>query len=472
MTLLAVALPCLAAMPSQRFFTYLGLVDCDAIAAWHNNIFLACHSFGDQLPSAIQGGQRPDRADAYVVRIDPRKNQVIYATRIGGSKYSAAFRIEVDSRGYAYAVGITDANDFPTTPDAVQKQFGGGKSDAFLVVVAPDGKLYYSTFLGGSGRDEGDGLALDGSGGVFVAGTTWSNDFPGQQKTQSADQGKAFISHLKIRHPGKFGSTVFGGSAGNKLTGIALDGQGGLFAVGTTKSKDFPLVEPIQTELRGSSDLFLTRVRLADFRPTFSTYFGGSQDESGWGVAVDRHGNPTVAGVTNSTDLPTSSKAFQHSLRGGKDVFIAKFYGPGYRKLSSTYFGGTRDDWSGADGDDIKIDAADNIWLVGYTASHDLPMRHALHPLAEDSDQNGFIAAFSPQLTELCYSSYLGGRNGDDLEGLAIAGDGNVLASGFSFSTKLPADALVNRKSKTVLRLDGKSVHAVVLEMQAAGICR
>src|SRR5712691_1859358 len=109
------------------------------------------------------------------------------------------------------------------------------------------------------------------------------------------------------------------------------DGRGSLFAVGYTKSKDFPVVAPIQAGLRGVSDLFLTRLRIPDLALTFSTCFGGSGDDSGWGVAVDRMGNPVVAGITDSSDLPASSDAFQRTARGGLDAFVAKFEGSGYR---------------------------------------------------------------------------------------------------------------------------------------------
>jgi hypothetical protein len=211
--------------PTQSFSTYIGLADCDGIAGRKSDIFLACHSTQNQLPIEVKGSLHKDRVgDAYVVRLNSKSGRLIYATRIGGSAYSAAFRIKVDQHGFAYAVGVTRSRDFPTTSDAVQRKFGGGESDAFLVKIAPNGEIVYATLLGGGGADEGNGLELDGKGGVFVAGTTWLTDFPGHETAYQKARGDAFISHVQPEHPTSFHSVVFGGNQEEKLTGIALDG--------------------------------------------------------------------------------------------------------------------------------------------------------------------------------------------------------------------------------------------------------
>ena len=103
--------------------------------------------------------------------------------------------------------------------------------------------------------------------------------------------------------------------------------------------------------------MFLSRLNLPGLAITFSTYFGGSGDDSGWGVAMDETGAPVVAGVTDSIDLPVSGNAFQQTARGGLDAFVARFDGPAYSTVQLTYFGGSQDDSSGFDGEDIKVDA-------------------------------------------------------------------------------------------------------------------
>jgi hypothetical protein len=458
--------------PKVTFSTFLGVADCDGVAVWHGDAFLACHSPESRLTAEVQGPtSAPNGMSAYVLRLNVKTGKLVYASRIGGSDFTGAFRIKVDQQGSAYVVGFTKAHDFPTTPDAVQRQFAGGDSDAFLVKVTPTGKVVYATLLGGSGADQGNGLELDGQGGVFVGGTTWSSDFPGQKDPHSGGGGDAFVSYLRPSDPSSLRTIVFGGTQEEKLTGLVADRRGGLFAVGYTQSKDFPAVAAIQTELRGVSDLFLTRLRVADMTISFSTYFGGSGDDSGWGVTVDKMGNPVVAGITNSNDLPTTSDAFQRTTSGGLDAFVAKFELPEYRAVSVTYFGGTKDDSSGYDGDDIKLDSAGDVWLAGLTSSRDLPMRHAFQTSYGGGESDGFLAVFSPALTSLCYSTYRGGSDADLLEGLDISGDGSVLVTGVTFSKDLKMSARATQPELSTVTVGGRTANATVLTFRTTRPC-
>jgi hypothetical protein len=464
--------PSASAPLSQGFATYLGLADCDGIAEWHGDIFLACHSARNQLPDQVaELGHWESKGDAYVVRLSPTTGNLVYATRLGGSGTSAAFRIKVDRKGFAYATGYTRARDFPTTPDAVQRSFGGGQSDAFVVKLAPDGRVVYSTFLGGTGDEESYGLDVDDRGGVFVGGTTWSADFPGQRTARAAVHGDAFVSHLRTGDATSLRSVLFGGSQEEKLAGIALDGRGGLFAVGHTKSEDFPLVQPLQAELKGAQNVFLVRLSAHSLLPTFATYFGGSGEDYGWGVAVDRQGDPVVAGTTSSGDLPVAADTFQSVSKGGSDAFVARFQGAGYHEIRVTYFGGSKEDSSGFDGDDVKVDSAGNVWLVGFTASPDLPGTGGFPPQPGREENRGFVAAFSPSLAQLCFATYDGGSEGEQLEGLALSSNGLVLATGFSFSTEIPALAVVDQKKKAS-RLNGREVHTRILAVPISVSCR
>jgi len=453
--------------------TLLGVADCDGVAAWHGDAFLACHSPESRLPIGVRGTPPvPNMMSAYVLRLNLKTGKLVYATRIGGADFTAAFRVKVDAQGFAYATGLTRARDFPSTPDALQPRFAGGDSDAFLVKLTPAGDIAYATLLGGSAADQGNGLELDGTGGVYIGGTTWSYDFPGQRISGPAGAGDVFVCYLRPGDRSAARAVVFGGSQEEKLTGLAADGKDGLFAVGYTKSRDFPALSPVQEDLRGTSDLFLTRLRIPDLALTFSTFLGGTGDDSGWGVAADRMGNPVVAGITNSTDLPVARKAFQRSAQGGLDAFVAKLEGPGYQSVSLTYFGGTKDDSSGYDGDDIKVDPAGNVWLVGLTSSRDLPLRDPMQPAYGGGDADGFLAVFPPGLTDLCYATYRGGSDRDLLEGIDLAPDGAVVATGLTFSKDLPMPAHAAQRTLSMVTVAGRVVNAAVLALQAPRGCR
>src|ERR1039457_3618990 len=132
--------------PAVTSSTFLGVADCDAIAVWHGDAFLACHSPEARLPILVQGPKPiPNMMSAYVLRLNLKAGKLVYAARIGGAGFTGAFRIRVDRHGFAYVVGFTKARDFPTTPDAVQRRFAGGDSDAFLVKLNSHGQLVYAT---------------------------------------------------------------------------------------------------------------------------------------------------------------------------------------------------------------------------------------------------------------------------------------------------------------------------------------
>ncbi|MFN0170670.1 MAG: hypothetical protein ACKV22_29975 [Bryobacteraceae bacterium] len=464
--------PLIAGGPAVTFSTYLGIADCDDVAQGPDgNIYLACHSPDDRLPVPA----RPPRdatgdMDAYVIRLDPRARKVVWATRLAGRDYDGAGRIRIDRSGFIYVTGFTKSPDFPTTADAVQPRFGGGEFDAFVVKLTPDGGVVYSTFLGGSGLDQGNALEVDGDGTVYVGGTTGSADFPAQAKRGVPSGHDAFVAALHPGRPGGLRSVVFGGTREEKLTGIALNHKGGIFAVGYTRSADFPVVHPVQNVLSGPMDLFLTRLDRSTLKPVFSTFFGGSGEDSGWGVTVDRRGSPVVAWITGSTDLPAGANAFQRERHGGTDAFVAVFSGRGYRRIHATYFGGSADDESGYDGGDIGVDPSGNIWLAGITMSPNLPLRNPIQSTFGGGAGDGFLAAFSPRLDRLCFATYLGGTDRDLLEGLKVSGEGVVTVTGLSLShdMALPAPGIQDAKSQAVVA--GK-FNNFVFQLRAASVC-
>jgi len=437
---------------------HLGIADCDDIAIGPNgDIYLACHSPDDRLAIASKPAKSTrDEMDGYVLRFNPRTGNMIYATRLAGSSYDIAARIKVDREGFAYVAGYTKSRDFLITSGARQKEFAGGDSDAILVKIAPDGSIAYSTFLGGSGTDQGNGIEVDDSGVVIVGGTTWSNDFPGQSKPSRAPNGNAFVALLP-NHLDSVRSVVFGGEREEKLTGIVLDRRGGLFTVGGTKSSDFPVTGALQSELNGPGDLFLVRYEVSSLAQTFSTFFGGSGDDSGWGVAVDAQGNPVVAGITDSKDLPASPDAYQRTNRGGSDAFLAGFRGVDFREVRATYFGGSQIDESGYDGQNVRVDDFGYVWMVGITTSRDLPTRNASQSKYGGGNGDGLLAAFSPDLNKLCFSTYSGGADRDLLEGVAVSNSIFVTGLTFSHERRVSVD-------REPVSFAGKFVNATVFE--------
>lgn len=342
----------------------LQLADCDDVAFGPDgDLYFACHSPHNRLPIEVRGVKStPDEMDAYVLRFTLRTGKLVFATRIGGKSYDGAWRVRVDRRGNAYATGLTKSPDFPTTTNALQRDLRG-KSDAFLVEVGPGGEILYSTLIGGTGDDLGNGLDIDNASAVYLGGVTSSSDFEGRQHAKASADDDAFLCRIRPAER-SFSCLVFGGGKAEKLTGVALDGNGGIYAAGVTNSADFPAVDPLQTSLRGTSDVFLTRLALPAMKVTFSTTFGGSGEDSGWGIAIDRQGNPVVAGITDSVDLPGAVQSYQSANHGKKDAFVASFQVRHGRRVRTTYFGGASDDESGYDGGNVKVDPDGNVGLL------------------------------------------------------------------------------------------------------------
>jgi len=164
-----------SAVPEPLLLGYLGgsgTDDCDGIALDRaGDIYLGCHSDSAAFPHLPANAAPRSNADmdAVVVKIEARTGRIVWATRTGGSDWDAAGNLEVAKDGSVYVLGQTQSRDFPTTPDAVQRKFGGPRRDAVVLKLDATGKIVYSTFLGGSKNDEATTMAVADDGTVYAA---------------------------------------------------------------------------------------------------------------------------------------------------------------------------------------------------------------------------------------------------------------------------------------------------------------
>jgi hypothetical protein len=232
---------------------------------------------------------------------------------------------------------------------------------------------------------------VDSAGNVYVAGDTWSTDFPTANPFQAGLAGAkdAFLAKMNTTGSALLYSTYFGGSSSEEVFGIALDTSSNTFLVGTTSSTNFPTAAPFQQTLRGAQDAFVVKFNTTGSALLYSTYLGGSSVDGGGQVAVDSSGNAYVTGYTESANFPTASPT-QPVYGGTRDAFLTRFNAAGSALLYATYFGGS----SGESGDGIALDASGNAYLTGYTESLNFPKVNPVQPLFGGS-WDAYIAKIS-----------------------------------------------------------------------------
>ena len=232
--------------------------------------------------------------------------------------------------------------------------------------------LVYSTYLGGSGNDNGRGIAVDSSGNAYVAGNVNSTDFPTASPFQAALGGTsgndAFVTKFNPAGSALIYSTYLGGSLNDVGIKIATDTSGNASVIGFTRSTDFPTANAFQASFAGTDDAFVTKLNPTGSALVFSTYLGGIGDEEGDNIAVDGSGNVYVSGSTTSTDFPTANP-FQAANAGSDDAFVTKFSATG-SAVYSTYLGGSGFECAAFG---LAVDASGNAYATGCTLLTDFP---------------------------------------------------------------------------------------------------
>jgi len=411
---------------------------------------------------AFQSGLAPAGSNVFVTKLNPTGSALVYSTYLGGSGGEGGSAIAVDAGGNAYVTGGTGSIDFPTTAGAFQATLAGGSSNVFVTKLDPTGSaLVYSTYLGGSGTsgDGASGIAVDGAGNAYVAGTASSNDFPTQAAFQPTLAGgdrygaaNGFVTKLDPSGSSLVYSTYLGGTstrAFDAAAAIAVDAGGNAYVTGRTTSENFPTTPGAFQSTIGSSaptdfpqDAFVTKFNSAGSL-VYSTYLGGSGTDYGMGIAVDAAGNAYVTGYAGSTDFPTTAGAYQPAFTGGGgDAFVTKLDPTGSALVYSTYLGSFD-----ADGDAIAVDAAGNAYVTGATymicgrfscAKRFPTTLGAPQPDYGGSGSDSFVAKLNPDGSALVYSSYLGGSGADFGSGIAVDTSGNAYIAGSTNSSNFP----------------------------------
>ncbi len=391
----------------------------------------------------------------FVTKMNPTGTALVYSTRLGGSGFDAGYAIAVDSSGDAYVTGRTSSTNFPVTPGAFQTACGNSEYcwNAFVTEINPSGSaLVYSTFLGGSGSpinyvgDQGLAIAVDSSGSAYVTGNTSSSNFPvtpGAFQTVGTTQ-DSFVTKFNPAGSALVYSTYLGGTdPGAEGESIAVNSTGNAYVVGSTYSIDFPTTPGafqtgcvLEAENNCFWNAFVTELNDSGSALVYSTYLGDvSFDCLGQGLALDSAGNAYVTGLAAGAGFPVTPGAFQTTYSGDGSAFVTELNATGSGLVYSTYLGGD----GGSSGASIAVDNAGNAYVTGSAGEH-FPTENPVQKKYGGGKYTGdaFVAKLNPAGTALVYSTYLGGKEYDYGDGIALDSAGNAYVIGWTDSTNFP----------------------------------
>jgi uncharacterized protein (TIGR03437 family) len=379
--------------------------------------------------------------DVFINKWNAAGNQLIYSASLGGNGTERVSGLAVDASGSAYVVGTTSSITFPVTANAFQKSLNG-TVNAFVAKLSADGKqLVYASLLGG-GSEQATGIAVDSSGAAYVTGTTLTN-FPvtasAFQKAPGANctalsgyfnypmTGDAFVAKISPDGGSLVYASYLGGGCGEYGSGIAANADGTAWVVGSTFSPNFPVTaDALQPVFGGGfGDGFLALVSAAGDKIAYSTFLGGADYDQINTIARDQGGNLYLTGSSAGFSQPASAGAYQAKptvpcvtfnlgppvFNVDGNAFVLKLNPGGTAVLGLSYLGSP----CYASGAAIGVDPGGAPWIVG-TGSAGFPMSIPLELLA-----GGFISKFSPDLTQLLFSTSFGTVNGLAIDAAGMA---------------------------------------------------
>ncbi|MBN2088924.1 SBBP repeat-containing protein [candidate division KSB1 bacterium] len=386
-----------------------------------------------------------DAPDAFVTKLNSSGSQIIYSTFLGGNSDDWGYDIVIDREGNAYITGTTYSTDFPVSSSAYART-NCGTNDGFVTKLNSAGSgLIYSTYIGGGLNDDPESIVVDNSGQVYIVGTTNSslagaNAFPTtsgafDQTHNGSGSNDIFITKFNTSGTGLVYSTLIGGTLHDYGNAIDIDENGNAYITGETTSSDYPTTLNAYDQLHNHNlDVIVTKLNSTGSRLVYSTFLGGSGNDRGYALCVDRQGNAYIAGFAQ-TGFPTTAGVYDQSLNGPGDCFLTKLNSFGSDLHFSTFLGGNSDNEIAKY---VGLDQGGNLLVAGRTKSTDFPTTSDAYDRTHNGDQDVFIAKFNLSASELSYSTFIGGTRGEECSGMTIDGNGALYITGSTESNDFP----------------------------------
>jgi hypothetical protein len=290
-----------------------------------------------------------------------------------------------------------------------------------------DPLLEFSTPLGGTGFDEGLGVAVSTARNAYLLGSTFSTDFPGAlaPRPEQADTRNIFVVKLSRDGSDLEYSAYLGGSGDDIGRSITVDATGDIYLTGSTTSEDFPATTLAQKPAESEVDVFVIKLSVSGSAIRYGRVIGGSADDSGSGIAVDNVGNAYVVGATASPDFPVGNSVQLAYSGEENDAFIFKLNASGTSTLYSSYLGGSLNDQANG----VKVGRDGSAYITGSTGSADFPVLGG-YLEALQGIEDGFLARLAPDGGSLNFATYLGVGQQSAGSALDLDRDGNAYIVG------------------------------------------
>lgn len=405
------------------------------------NVYLTGSTQSTDFPVA-RGFQMASRGgqDIFVTKLNATGTAILYSTYLGGSGTDDGTSIAVDSSNNAWVTGSTTSRDFPTRNPS-QASLTGTENAIVAKLNDAGTDLLMSTYLGGSGTDVGQSIALNSLGAAVVTGKTTSTDLSGVSadsfQQRNAGGQDAFIARYGAQGA-REAVTYYGGTRDDIAYAATFGSGGDIYITGESMSPRLPGVDDSRFQVLNRASgfsAFVLRMDATVKRVAYATFLGGSMDQAGFAIAVDSNGAAYVGGVTNSSDFPISNNALQRVYRGAADGFVTILQPAGNAIAGSTFVGGSGLDFITA----IRLDSARRIYVAGYTGSLDI---FPTLPRPAKAGQT-FVAQLSSPADQARFATFLDATDNTLSVGLAIrlqaGGDSIYVAGTASSSFRFPS---------------------------------
>ena len=372
--------------------------------------------------------------------------------------------VAFDASGAMYLVGATSSSDFPVTAGALDTTYGtGGASlgtagpmDGFVVKIDPQGQIVWATYLGGPNFERAYAVEVDDAGAIYVAGRA-GEGFPttsgALQENFLDDTGPntrygkqdGFIAKLAPDGKSLIWATYFGGTGLGFVRDIDVDAQGRVhIAAHIAGTSPYITSDADRANRLGVNDALYAVLSADGASISYATYMGGTSTGGGFSsnpsVRVTSDGGAYFVYYDNADDVPVSATAYQKTRNGGFDIVLSRIT-PQRAIDWTTYLGGSQNE--DLETHSLTIDANGRPVVGGRTFSNDFPVtaNTVQTVTGSTSEADGFISILSATGDQLIASTYFGGTQRDEVEGLAVLSDGKIIVSGSTRSNFLPVDA-------------------------------